>query len=212
MIQWARRSLPRVALSATLLGGVATIGVLSSPAKAVTMTTTSTTYTAACDDGAWNGDVSVKATFSYPASVIHGSKFTVQWKVVTTVTGTLASTWYAITGPNGYEEGTVTQENESSTDATPSSLNVAGTHGVPEYGSISSSTSFKVYAPPQGATPPTVTSPSFTAGKAGTDKITPSSSVDTAAYYNAKGQEVTTDTANCRPTGTPPVVATITVT
>jgi hypothetical protein len=211
-MQWARRSLWRVGLSATLLGGVATMGVLASPAGAVTTTTTTTTYTAACDEGAWDGDVSVKATFTYPASVMHGSTFTVQWKVVTTVTGTLASTWYALAGPNGYEEGTVTQENEASTDATPSPLNVAGTQGVPEYGNISSSKSFKVYAPPQGSTPPTVTSTSFTADKAGTDEITPSSSVDTAEYYNAKGQEVTTDTATCRPTGTPPVVATITVT
>jgi hypothetical protein len=64
----------------------------------------------------------------------------------------LASAAYAI-APGGTEKGTITLDNDSSTDATPSPLNIAGTAGLKEQGTISSPSGFPVYTPVPGTTP-----------------------------------------------------------
>ena len=169
--------------------------------------TTKTTFTLSCKTGIANGDVSVTTTQTYPASVAAGAKFTIKWSSVTTVEGALASAAYAL-APNGSEKGTVTTDTDLSTDATPKSMNVAGTKGVAESGTISSPSSFPIYTPVNG----TLTTGSFKAGKKGTDKVSAQDDDANITIYNSSGSEVTTTTADCSPVGTPAVIATITVT
>ncbi len=175
MIHSTRGPLRRVVLSVTLLAGVmASVAAYSSPALASTPAaktkTTTTTYTLSCDTGIANGDVSVTTTQTYPKKVAAGATFTIQWSSVTTVEGALASAAYAL-APGGKEKGTVTTDDDLSTDGTPSTLNVAGTKGVKELGKISSANSFPNYTPKKGSPPHTT--PSFTAGTAGTDRSAP---------------------------------------
>ena len=202
----------RIVLSVTLLAGViASLAAYSSPALASTAAATktkTTTFTLSCDTGIANGDVSVTTTQTYPKSVAAGAKFTIQWSSVTTVEGSLASAAYAL-APGGKEKGTVTTDDDLSTDATPSTLNVAGS-GVKEQGKISSASSFPIYTPKKGSPP--LTTPSFTAGSAGTDKISAGDDDATVTIYNSSGNPVTTTTADCTPVGTPAVIASITVT
>jgi len=210
MIHSSRGALRRVAFSVSLLAGViASVGVFSSPALASTAATktTKTTFTLSCKTGIANGDVSVATTQTYPASVAAGKKFTIKWKSVTTVEGTLASAAYAI-APGGTEKGTVTLDTDLSTDATPKSNNVAGKKGVKEQGTISSPNSFPIYTPVKG----TLTTPSFKAGKKGKEKISAQDDDANITIYNSSGSKVTTTTADCSPVGTPAVIATITVT
>jgi hypothetical protein len=213
MVHSKRGSLRRVALSGALLAGVSTIGLFSWPtlASATTTKTQTTKYTLTCKTGIANGDVTVTTTQTYPVSVAAGAKFTIAWKSTTEVGGTLASAAYAI-APKGSEKGIIHVDDDKSTDATPATLNVAGTKGLSEVGTISSPSGFPVYTPPlvkgkQG----TFTTPDFTAGKKGTDKI--SATIDDAdvTIYNSSGGKVTTTTADCSPVGTPAVIATITV-
>jgi hypothetical protein len=207
----------RIVLSVTLLAGViASLAAYSSPALASTAAatkTTKTTFTLSCDTGLANGDVSVTTTQTYPVSVAAGTKFKIKWSSVTTVEGTLASAAYAV-APGGSEKGTVVTDTDLSTDANggtkaePSSTNIAGKKGVPEQGTISSPSSFPIYTPVTG----TLTTPSFTAGKKGKDQV--SADIDDAniTIYNSSGSKVTTTTADCSPSGTPAVIAIITVT
>lgn len=209
MIYSRRGPLRRVALSVTLLAGVlASVGMFSSPALASTAATktTKTTFTLSCKTGIANGDVSVTTTQTYPTKVAAGKKFTIKWSSVTTVKGALATAAYAV-APNGSEQGTVTTDTDLSTDATPKSVNIAG-KGLAESGTISSPSSFPIYTPASG----TYTTPSFTAGKKGTDKISAQDDDANITIYNSSGTEVTTTTADCSPVGTPAVIATITVT
>jgi hypothetical protein len=203
----------RIVLSATLLAGViASLAAYSSPALASTAaatTTKTTTFTLSCDTGIANGDVSVTTTQTYPKSVKAGATFTIAWSSVTTVEGSLASAAYAL-APNGKEKGTVTTDDDVSTDATPSTNNVAGTSGVKEQGKISSASSFPVYTPKSGK-PPLIT-PTFTAGTAGTDQISAGDDDANISIFNSSGTKVTTITADCTPVGTPAVIGSITVT
>jgi hypothetical protein len=199
-----------------LLAVITSLAAYSSPALASTPAatkTTTTTFTLSCNTGIADGDVSVKTTQTYPSSVAAGAKFTIKWSSVTTVEGALASAAYAI-APGGSEKGTVVTDTDLSTDANggttakPNSKNIAGKKGVAEQGTISSPSSFPIYTPVTG----TLTTPSFTAGKKGKDKV--SADIDDAniTIYNKSGGEVTTTTADCSPSGTPAVIAIITVT
>jgi hypothetical protein len=210
MIHSKRGTLRRAALLVALLAGVfASVGAFSSSAFASTAAnkTTKTTFTLSCKTGIANGDVSVATTQTYPASVKPGAKFTIKWSSVTTVEGALATAAYAA-APNGSEKGTVTLDTDLSTDATPKTLNIAGTKGVAESGKISSPSSFPIDTPVSGS----LTTPAFKAGKKGTDKI--SADIDDAniTIYNKSGGKVESTTADCSPVGTPAVIATVTVT
>jgi hypothetical protein len=211
MIHSKRGPLRRVVLSVALLGGAfASVGAFSVPAFASTAgktTTTTTKFTLYCKTGLANGDVSVTTTQTYPKKVKAGKTFTIQWSSVTVVSGSLASAAYLV-APGGTEKGTVTTDNDLSSDATPKTLNIAGTSGIQESGTISSSSSFPIYTPVTG----TINTPSFTAGSKGTDKISAQDDDANLAIYNSSGSEVTTTTADCTPVGTPKVIATITVT
>jgi hypothetical protein len=170
--------------------------------------TTKTTFTLSCKTGIANGDVSVTTTQTYPVSVAPGALFKIKWSSVTTVEGALATAAYAI-APGGSEKGTIVLDNDLSTDATPATLNVAGTKGLPESGTISSPNSFPIYTPLTGKN----TTPSFKAGTAaGTDKVSAQDDNANITIYNSSGTAVTTTTADCTPVGTPAVIATITVT
>lgn len=213
MIHLSTGPLRRVTLSFALLAGViASLAAYSSPAlasSAAATKTKTTTYTLSCDTGIANGDVSVTTTQTYPGSVAAGAKFTIKWSSVTTVEGALASAAYVL-APNGKEKGTVVTDNDMSTDATPSTNNVAGTKGVKEVGTISSSSSFPIYTPKKGSPPLTTTS--FTAGKKGTESISAGEDDANVTIYNSSGSKVTTTTADCSPVGTPAVIAVIKVT
>jgi hypothetical protein len=203
-------SLRRVTLLVALLAGVfASFGAFSSSAYAVTAatTTTKTTFTLYCKTGLADGDVSVATTQTYPTSVAAGKTFTIKWSSVTTVSGALASAAYLV-APGGTEQGTVTTDNDLSTDATPKTLNIAGKKGVAESGTISSSSSFPIYTPVTGS----LTTPKFKATKKGTDKISAQDDDANLTIYNSSGKKVSSTTADCTPVGTPAVIATITVT
>ena len=205
-----RGPLKRVALSVALLAGVfAGVGAFASQAHASTplLVKKKTTYTLNCNTGIANGTVTVKTIQIYPASVPAGSTFKIKWKSTTTVGGALASAAYAI-APGGTEKGTVVLDNDLSTDATPSPLNIAGTAGIQEQGTISSPSSFPIYTPTTGK----ISTPSFTAGSSGTDTVSAQDDNANITIYNSSGQEVTTTTADCTPVGTPAVIATISVT
>jgi len=173
--------------------------------------TKTTKFTLSCKTGIANGDVSVTTTQTYPTSVAAGATFTIEWSSVTTVEGTLASAAYAI-APGGSEQGTVVTDTDLSSDATPSSENVAGSSGVPEDGTISSPNSFPIYTPPQGSSPGYFTTPPFTAGKKGKDKISAQDDDANVTIYNSSGDAVTTTSADCSPVGKPKVIGTIKVT
>lgn len=211
MVHSKRGPVRRIFLLLALFGGVvASVGSFSSAALASTPAatkTTKTTFTLTCKTGIANGNVSVATTQTYPASVAAGGKFTIKWSSVTTVEGALASAAYAI-APGGSEKGTVTTDTDLSTDATPKTNNIAGKNGVAEQGTISSPNSFPIYTPKKG----TYTTPSFKAGKKGTEKI--SADIDDAniTIYSKSGSKETTTTADCSPVGTPAVIATIKVT
>jgi hypothetical protein len=205
-----RGALRGVALSVTMIAGVfASVAASASPALASTATTKTktTTYSLSCKTGLADGDVSVTTTQTYPASVAAGAKFKITWSSVTTVEGALASAAYAI-APGGKEDGTVTTENDLSSDGTPSTSNIAGTNGIAESGTISSPSSFKIDTPTSG----TIKTPSFTAGTKGTDKISAQDDDANITIYNSSGQEVSTESATCTPVGTPAVIAKISVT
>lgn len=214
MIHPGKRSLHGVALSAVLLGSVlASAGLPSSPASASNAATTTkvTTFTDQCNTGIANGTVSVTTTQTYPTSVVAGSTFTITWKSVTTVSGALASAAYGL-APNGSEKGTVTLDNDLSSNASPSTSNIAGSKGLKEQGKINSPSSFPIYTPKKTATPPTFTTPPFTAGTAGTtDKVTPGADDATIDIYNSSGTLVTTTTADCTPVSPAPVIASVKV-
>jgi hypothetical protein len=210
MIHSRRGSLRRISLLVALLSGVsASLGAISSPAFASTAATktTKTTFTLYCKTGLADGDVSVATTQTYPASVAAGQKFTIKWSSITTVGGALAGAAYLV-APGGKEKGTVTTDNDLSTDATPKTLNIAGTKGVKESGTISSSSGFPIYTPVKGS----LTTQSFTAGKKGTDEISAQDDDANLVIDNKSGKQVTSTTATCTPVGTPSVIATITVT
>ncbi len=207
---YSKGALRGVSLSVALLVGVfGSVVALSSPAfaTAATTKTQTTTFTLYCKTGLADGDVSVTTTQTYPTSVAAGKTFTIKWSSVTTVSGALASAAYLV-APGGTEKGTVTTDNDLSTDATPKTLNIAGTKGVAESGTISSSSSFPIYTPVTG----TLTTPKFKATKKGTDKISAQDDDANLTIYNSSGSEVDTTTADCTPVGTPKVIATITVT
>ncbi len=210
MIHTKRGQLRRVALSVAMVAVLSTtVGVFSSPAFANPAATKTkvTTFTLSCETGIANGDVSVTTTQTYPTSVASGANFTIQWSSVTTVEGALASAAYAI-APGGTEKGTVTTDNDLSSNATPSTLNVAGS-GLAEQGTISSPSSFKIYTPLSGS----YTTPSFTAGTAGkTDKIKAQDDDANITIYNSSGTEVTTTTADCSPVGSPTTIGKVKVT
>ena len=201
-----------VAATALPLAFISTVGSSAASAKTKgTTKTKKTTFTLSCDTGIANGDVSVTTTQTYPKSVAAGATFTIQWSSVTTVEGTLASAAYGI-APGGSEKGTVTTDDDLSTDATPSTQNVAGSSGIPEEGTISSPKSFPIYTPPQGSSPGYFTTQSFTAGSKGKEKISAGDDDANVTIYNSSGGEVTTTTADCTPVGKPKVIATIKVT
>jgi hypothetical protein len=200
----------RVVLSVTLLGILTSLAAYSSPALASTAAatkTTKTTFSLYCKTGLADGDVSVATTQTYPVSVAPGATFKIKWSSVTTVSGALASAAYLV-APGGTEKGTVVTDNDLSTDATPATSNIAGTKGVAESGTISSSSSFPIYTPVSG----TLNTPSFTAGTKGTDKISAQDDDANLTIYNKSGKEVTTTTADCTPVGTPAVIAKVKVT
>jgi hypothetical protein len=206
-----RGALQGVVLSVVLVAGVlSSIVAAASPAGASTPAgtkTTTTTYTLSCNTGIANGDVSVKTTQTYPAKVAAGATFTITWSSVTTVEGGLASAAYAL-APGGKEKGLVTTDDDNSSDATPATSNIAGTKGIKESGKISSPSGFNIDTPTSG----TITTPSFTAGSAGTDTITAGIDDANITIYNKSGGEVTTTTADCSPAGTPATIAKIKVT
>ena len=173
---------------------------LAGAATTATTTTTQTTFTLNCDTGIANGPVSVTTTQTYPVSVKAGKKFTIKWSSVTTVGQELASAAYAL-APNGSEQGTVTTDQDLSTDAKPATDNVAGSKGVQEKGTISSPNGFPIYTPPQGSSPGYFTTPKFKAGKKGTDKISAGDDDANVTIYNSSGTAVTTTTADCTPVG-----------
>jgi hypothetical protein len=216
MIHSRRGTLRRVSLSVALLGGVfASVGLLSSPALATTPTTTTTkttTFTLSCDTGLADGDVSVTTTQTYPTSVAPGTKIKIKWSSITTVEGALASAAYAV-APGGTEKGTITIDDDLSSDGTPATKNIAGSSGLFEEGDITSASSFNVYTP---TTTGTSVSGTFTAKvkskTAGTDNISAGDDDANITIYNSSGTEVDTTTADCSPVGTPAVIATITVT
>jgi hypothetical protein len=212
MIHSGKAPLRRVALLVALLAGVfASVGLFSPSALASTATTktTKTTFTLNCNTGIANGQVSVTTTQTYPSSVAPGAKFTIKWASVTTVEGALATAADSL-APGGKEDGTVTVDTDLSTDGKPSSLNIAGTKGVAESGTIGTGTSsFKIYTPVKG----TLTTPTFTAGKKGTDKISATTDDANVTIYSKSGQKIESTTADCSPTTTRgAVIATITVT
>jgi len=211
MIHSKRGSLRRVALSGAVLASASMIGVLASPtlASAGSMKTSKTTFTLNCDTGIANGQVTVKTTQKYPKSVAAGASFAIQWKSETIVGGALGEAAYTL-APGGSEKGTITTDDDLSTDATPSTSNVAGA-GLNEEGTIKAST-FPVYTPPKKTSPKYFTTPDFTAGSAGTDTVSAGDDDATVTIYNKSGGVVTTTTADCTPAGTPAVIATIKVT
>jgi hypothetical protein len=206
----------RVVLSVTLLAGViASLAAYSSPALASTVATTTTkttTFTLSCNTGIADGDVSVTTTQTYPTSVAPGAKIKIKWSSVTTVEGALASAAYAV-APNGSEKGTITTDDDLSSDGTPATKNIAGTSGLFEEGIITSPSSFPVYTPTTNGTSVSGTYTAKLKSKtAGTDKISAGDDDANITIYNSSGTEVDTTTADCSPVGTPAVIATITVT
>ncbi|MFZ0664626.1 MAG: hypothetical protein WAM97_02655 [Acidimicrobiales bacterium] len=211
MIHAKRGALQGVALSVALIAGViGSVAAFSSPALAASTAgtkTKTTTYTLSCKTGIANGDVSVKTTQTYPASVAPGAKFKITWSSVTTVEGTLASAAYTL-APGGKEDGTVTTDNDLSSDGTPATNNIAGKKGIAESGTISSPSSFTIDTPTTG----TISTPSFTAGTAGTDTISAQDDDANITIYNSSGSKVATTTADCSPTGNPTTIAKVKVT
>jgi hypothetical protein len=203
-----------VALLASVITSVAALS--SSTAFATTTAATktkTTTFTLSCKTGLANGDVSVTTTQTYPASVAPGASFTIAWSSITTVEGALASAAYTL-APGGSEQGTVVTDTDVSSDAKPASLNIAGSSGLAESGTISSPSSFPIYTPAlQNGVQPTYTTPSFKAGKtAGTDSVTATTDDANLTIYNSSGGQVTTTSADCTPVGTAKVVAKIKIT
>jgi hypothetical protein len=211
MIHSNRGGLRSVALSVALIGGAfAGVGVFSSQAFASSAATKSTTavFTLNCNAGIASGNVTVTATNIYPVSVKHGTSFTIKFHSKTHVSGALAGAGYTL-APNGSEKGTVTSDTYLSSDATPSSANVAGTKGFKEYGKISSPSGFDVLTPASG----TVTTTAFTAGPAtGTDTVKAGGDVADVTIYKSNGAKVTTVHTVCTNVGSPTTIATIKVT
>jgi hypothetical protein len=202
----AATALPLTFISTMVGSSAASAGTKS----AAGTKTKKTSFTLSCVTGIASGDVKVTTTQTYPSSVAAGATFTIEWSSVTEVEGALASAAYA-TAPDGSEQGTVTTDNDQSTDGSPSTLNVAGS-GIPEEGSISSPNGFPIYTPPQGSSPGYFTTQSFTAGTKGKDKISAGDDDANVTIYNSSGGTVTNTTADCTPVGTPKVIATIKVT
>jgi hypothetical protein len=217
MIHLKKTGLCGAALSAVLLGGAfTTVGVFSSQALAspAATKTTKSTFTLYCKTGLANGDVTVDTTQVYSPSVKAGSKFTLKWQSITHVSTALATAAYGIAA-GGKEKGTVTLDNDLSSDAKPSTLNLAGKKGIPEEGYISSPSGFAVYTPSNAAGTALKgfnVTPSFTAGKKGKDTVRAQDDNATIDVYQKSGKKVTTVTADCTPVGPPKVIATINVT
>jgi hypothetical protein len=209
--------LQRVAFSAALVGGALTaVGAFSSPALAKSDTTKSktTTYTITCNAGVVGTSTEkVAATNTYPASVLPGAKFTISWHSVTTVSKSQDEEAWAL-GARSFK-GKVTAIDYLSSDASPKSLNVAGTKGISTGGNLIGPPNYGsplIYTPLKGS-PPAVT-PSFTAGTKGTDTVKPGIDDASLTLYsgqNGTGTAIATVQANCgAPTGSV-VIATIPV-
>jgi hypothetical protein len=209
--------LRRVALSTALLGGaLATVGAFSSPAHASTDATKTTTakYTISCAAGiVGTGTETVAATNVYPASVVHGTTFKITWHSVTTVSKTQDEAAWAL-GARSFK-GKVTTIDYLSSDATPKSLNVAGTKGIPTGGNLIGPPNYGsplIYTPLKGS-PPAVT-PLFKAGAKGTDTVKPGVDDASLTLYsgtNGTGTAIATVTANCSAPSTPTVIASVPV-
>jgi hypothetical protein len=217
MVYLTKGRLRRVALSSALLGGaLLTGGAFSSQAhaSAATVKTKTTTYTISCSAGiVGTGTETVKATETYPTSVLPGAQFTIKWHSITTVSKTQDEAAWAL-GAKSFK-GKVTTIDYMNSDASPSTLNVAGSNGIPTGGNLVGPPNYGtplIYTPLKG-TPPAVT-PAFTAGSKGTDNVTPGVDDATLTLYsgtNGTGTAITTVTANCSAPSPPVVIASIPV-
>jgi hypothetical protein len=222
MRRWIMHSpqgrLRRVVLSTLLVGGaLATVGAFSSPALASSATTKTKTvsYTISCAAGiVGTGTETVTATNVAPASVLHGAKFTISWHSITAVSKTQDEAAWTL-GARSFK-GKVTTIDYNSSDATPKSLNVAGTKGISTGGNLIGPPNYGsplIYTPLKG-TPPAVT-PSFTAGSKGTDNVSPGVDDATLTLYsgaNGTGTAIATVQANCSAPSTKVTLASIAVT
>ena len=199
----------RVAFSTALVAGaLATVGAFSSAAHAGTDATTSKTtkYTISCSAGiVGTGTETVTATNTYPTSVLPGASFKISWHSITLVSKTQDEAAWAL-GARSFK-GKVTTIDYLSSDATPKSVNVAGTKGIPTGGNLIGPPNYgspSIYTPLKG-TPPAVT-PAFKAGTKGTDTVKPGVDDATLTLYsgtNGTGTAIATVTANCSaPSGT----------
>lgn len=209
--------LRRVVLSTALLGSaMVTVGAFSLPAHASADATKSktTAYSINCQAGVvGTGAETVTATNVYPASVLPGAKFTINWHSVTAVSKTQDEAAWAL-GARSFK-GKVTTIDYNSSDATPKSVNVAGTKGIPTGGNLIGPPNYGmplIYTPLKGS--PNAITPTFTAGKKGTDNVSPGVDDASLTLYsgtNGTGTAIATVTANCSAPSKPTIIAAIPV-
>lgn len=191
MRRWIMDSTPgrgrRVALSTVLLGGVLlTAGAFSSPAVATSdgTVTKTTTYSINCNAGVIGlGAETVTTTQTAPSSVLPGAKIAIKWKSKVLISAAQDKEAWALTARSF--KGTVTNDVDNSSDASPKAVNIAGTKGIPFEANLVGPPNYGPayeYSPlPTGSL---ATTPSFTAGAKGTDKVTAGVDDATATLYS----------------------------
>ena len=210
MIYSRRGPLRRVVLSVTLLAGVlASVGVFFACACKYRGEEDDEGRLSrlSCKTGIANGDVSVTTTQTYPTPVAAGEE--VHDQVVERDHGRGRVGHGCIRrSPKRQRKGYRDHGHGSELGRHTQTLNIAG-KGLAESGHDQQLQQFPDLYAGQWVT---YTTPSFTAGKKGTDKISAGDDDANITIYNSSGSQVTTTTADCTPVGTPAVIATITVT
>jgi hypothetical protein len=199
-----------------LLGGaLVTVGAFTSPAVAISNTLTkTTTYNVSCTAGVvGTGTEAVTTTQTAPSSVTHGTKFAIKWKSKVAIAKTQDEAAWTL-GARSFK-GTITNDVDNSSDASPKAVNIAGTKGIAFVGNLVGPPNYGPafeYTPlPTGAY---ATTPSFTAGAKGTDKVSPGVDDATATLYtgaNGTGTAITTITVNCSAPSTPVIIDSVPV-
>jgi hypothetical protein len=194
-----------------------TLGAVASPAVALSDSTVTktTTYNVTCSAGVvGTGTEGVTTTQTSPSSVVHGTKFPIKWKSKVAISKTQDEAAWAL-GARSFK-GKITNDVDNSSDASPKAVNIAGTNGIPFLGNLVGPPNYAPafeYSPlPTGSL---ATTPSFTAGAKGTDKVTPGIDDATATLYtgpNGTGTAITTITVNCSAPPTSVIIDSIPVT
>jgi hypothetical protein len=196
LIHSRKGRLRAVSLSAAVLGGsLGSLGFLPSSAVASTTATKTSTFTLVCNAGIL-GNISLtgsKATATYPASAKHGSKFSSTFNANLQIPASVEAKAAAL-GSKQFD-GTVTLVNVSSSDASPSPLNVASPAiPIPKTPVIKNKAGHLLIPHTGNITM------HFTAGsKTGTDTAKLGNAAATIHEYNSAGVAFLTISVTCQP-------------